>query len=104
MSNDLKPCPFCGSKAVYFDESLVGYHHVECHVCPASVSGETQVHATTAWNTRRVDGFDNWLQSEREKIEQVGKDRFLYESELARTSTLAQCQRQLHKLLGGLGV
>ena len=38
MSEELKPCPFCGSEAEWHSESvsLTGWHRVRCSVCYAS--------------------------------------------------------------------
>jgi len=48
---ELKPCPFCGSKArlIRFGTDYL----VECTFCDASVcSGDTRERAAAVWNTR----------------------------------------------------
>lgn len=59
MSEELKPCPFCGSEdlIVLCDDKIFGYYHVQegtyvhCNNCKAQgpYVGED---AETAWNNR----------------------------------------------------
>jgi Lar family restriction alleviation protein len=52
MSEELKPCPFCGGKAEYHDNAT-NYDWVFCTVCKAQVPGNygKQV-PRRQWNTR----------------------------------------------------
>lgn len=54
MSDDLKPCPFCGSDFVLMRWDEDSGHHVACEPCGARVmgGGNSINRATTAWNTR----------------------------------------------------
>ena len=64
MTNDLKPCPFCGGKASLFVEDGV---RVICNVCYASskilvdslsakgVVGNAVMSVVNAWNRRASD-------------------------------------------------
>jgi len=51
---NLKPCPFCGSKKIHIYGML---HIVECKECRASISAKfTTGEAIKAWNRRAADG------------------------------------------------
>lgn len=59
MSEELKPCPFCGNKVVYkrqFSESLFGAiwnWNVKCFNCIAEGPiCDTEQEAISAWNRR----------------------------------------------------
>ena len=54
MTEELKPCPFCGGKAEisYFDSSCQCYD-VECNDCGACLMGfEEREEAIETWNKR----------------------------------------------------
>ena len=52
MKTELKPCPFCGSKAVV-QRMYDGNPYVCCvGDCPVVLDGETEQEAIEAWNTR----------------------------------------------------
>lgn len=58
MSENLKPCPFCGSRSVYAEQiGSGGYFNVCCCNCLANVplSGSRGA-AVSAWNRRAIDG------------------------------------------------
>lgn len=58
MSEKLKPCPFCGSKAKFSPAGFgeVGFKCIsgfaECKKCNAMVFAETKAEAIEKWNTR----------------------------------------------------
>ena len=55
MSEELKPCPFCGGEASirHFAFHSGAKYHVVCESCLCSVSYEwTPEEAAEAWNTR----------------------------------------------------
>lgn len=67
MSEELKPCPFCGGKAVI--EVVEPHKHIickmpvykggafiECTECGCAISGETEIEVTEKWNRRANDG------------------------------------------------
>lgn len=59
---ELKPCPFCGSKAVYYNsDSQGGGVEINCtnEVCPMVVKSlyiyKSKKAAARAWNTRSIE-------------------------------------------------
>lgn len=56
MSNELKPCPFCGGEAIL----IKGYFcWVRCDYCGAETVAETSTtEAIAAWNRRANDEQD----------------------------------------------
>lgn len=54
MSENLKPCPFCGGEAAFGTNSVTGFEYVRCSVCKARTwSGfKTREESIEAWNTR----------------------------------------------------
>lgn len=55
MKTNLKPCPFCGSKAeLHFNEFYVESYEVICskQSCACSVAGFEEKNAVKLWNTR----------------------------------------------------
>ena len=55
MTEELKPCPFCGGKPIAYDmlESL-SICTVECSSCDITVEGRTTEATATKWNTRAL--------------------------------------------------
>lgn len=52
MTEELKPCPFCGNTDVELQESHVGFS-IECHNCDFHVGGDlTEKSVTKLWNQR----------------------------------------------------
>lgn len=54
MSNELKPCPFCGGEAAFGANSCQGFEYVRCVSCKARTWScyNTKEQAAEAWNTR----------------------------------------------------
>ena len=53
---ELKPCPFCGGRAL-FASDLLGEHYIVCSTCTCAGPGrESLEEATEAWNRRAKDG------------------------------------------------
>ena len=51
MSDELKPCPFCGSKSININGNQKRY--VSCYVCGARTkNGNTTKEAINRWNER----------------------------------------------------
>lgn len=74
MSEELKPCPFCGGKAVI--EVIEPHRHIickmpvykggafiECTECGCAISGETETEATEKWN-RRYYYYEDWQRND----------------------------------------
>lgn len=58
MSEELKPCPFCGGKNIHIWNTNTPY--VQCYDCLASTAcGNTNEEAIKIWNRRADDGKDN---------------------------------------------
>ncbi len=56
MSEELKPCPFCGSKniRIWDNDNILPW--VQCNDCLTSIATrETREEAITAWNRRAND-------------------------------------------------
>lgn len=60
MSDELKPCPFCGGEATFGTNSGSGYEYIRCCRCKArTYSGyKTQQEAIQAWNSRAVPRYE----------------------------------------------
>lgn len=63
MPNELKTCPFCGGKAIFYSyDPFDGYqgnctmYAVECTNCVATVKGVTEEIAKSKWNKRANNG------------------------------------------------
>ena len=55
MSEELKPCPFCGGKAITDNMEAIAYL-VVCMDCDATASSEERMdEATENWNTRPIE-------------------------------------------------
>lgn len=50
---ELKPCPFCGGKAI-LEESKFAFNHISCESCGARIASLYLPDAIEAWN-KRVD-------------------------------------------------
>ena len=77
MSEQLKPCPFCGSKNVQLED--LGYPpHVYCEDCAARITGrgygeDGEADAIKSWN-RRASG---WI-SVADGLPEVNKEVLVY--------------------------
>jgi Lar family restriction alleviation protein len=58
MTDDLKPCPFCGGKAQFMASVIAtGDYYVTCTNCDATTAyARTQAGAVRAWNRRTDPG------------------------------------------------
>ena len=101
MSVDAKLdcCPFCSGDAELVIDCDEQYKIVCCE-CKASFSGTTKQRAITGWNNRRVNGFINWLDAEKEKFEATQQ---CVAGEVT-VKVLTRCKKQLVKLLKGMGL
>ena len=59
MSNDLKPCPFCGNKAEIYADDDFGFALVSCDKCDVSLCNEdsdipkvNELRVIKKWNRR----------------------------------------------------
>lgn len=53
MSNELKPCPFCGGEAViYQNYDEYGYWSISCDACHVEMISGVRAILVSAWNTR----------------------------------------------------
>ncbi len=57
LSNELKPCPFCGSTRVIVDTTVPGAYIPECLDCCTVISFcyPTKEDAIAAWNRRTYE-------------------------------------------------
>ena len=55
MTEELKPCPFCGGKAELFGTEETGVFYVECLDCNVNDNFDTAEEAIAAWNRRMND-------------------------------------------------
>ena len=57
MTEQLKPCPFCGGEAEYTDLSLFSdydRHKIACLDCLAEIEDRTSGNVIVQWNTRHI--------------------------------------------------
>ena len=53
--NELKPCPFCGGKAMIWESEGIGYWFIKCRKCIVQMVNEDKKILVSAWNTRVGD-------------------------------------------------
>lgn len=62
MGNKLKPCPFCGSDAVFIDEYFEETMSIQCTECYAGMRDEsgdiTKESIIEQWNRRDGEGYE----------------------------------------------
>jgi Lar family restriction alleviation protein len=102
---ELLQCPFCGFP---LDEGDIqpgeGSWWVDCSGCDCrGPDREAMEEAIEAWNSRRTDGFENWIEGELAKLKDDGHPEYSVRS-AHRRAALMDCRKQLRKLLGGMGV
>jgi Lar family restriction alleviation protein len=56
MMSDLKPCPFCGGKAILLQSGFV--FQVQCGSCGASGRNDDKTTSVAHWNTRTEEQLD----------------------------------------------
>ena len=52
MTDELKPCPFCGGVATIETRGTTGVYWIRCFECEALTCCTDKEHAIEAWNTR----------------------------------------------------
>ena len=74
MSNELKPCPFCGGKAISLKDKYYHIYSVACTECDAGTNtyGVEQA-AIYAWNNRVLPPF---TPDELDAIRRMFRDRY----------------------------
>jgi len=106
---ELLPCPFCGCQPTQTDieqDSFCGdeSYWVWCYNCDCrGPERETNEEAIGAWNNRRTDGFFRWIEGELDKLKDDGHPEYSVRT-AHRRAALLDCQKQLRKLLNGMGV
>lgn len=100
MSEELKPCPFCGNDCILvYEEGDYGYSEVvKCQKCGIQfiLPGETNQNTINAWNTRHESGeLPQWA------IDAIEKEIFGLWEEYAKTgiTRLDACARKLEWVL-----
>jgi hypothetical protein len=107
--SELKRCPFCGGKPTKYDdydvywngedEEVTMVYSISCHSCRCKMEeweGDAVV-LDKRWNKRRADGLDAWIEVEKDKLFDDVRGYW-------RMQALRDVQRQLNKLLNGLGI
>ena len=93
-------CPCCGHKAEieHAKDEYGSQWSIECESCGLGLAtGISAEYIAKAWNARRTDGLERWIEGE---IAKLGTDARSYYRERA----LRECHVQLKKLLNGLGL
>jgi hypothetical protein len=93
-------CPCCGHRAELEDlpDEYGPQWSIECDGCGLGLTtGVSAEVIANAWNARRTDGLERWIESE---IAKLGVDARSYYREQA----LRECHVQLKKLINGLGL
>jgi hypothetical protein len=93
-------CPCCGHRAELEDipDDYGPQWSIECVGCGLGLTtGISADVIARAWNARRTDGLERWIEGE---IAKLGVDVRSYHRERA----LRECHVQLKKLLNGLGL
>ena len=74
MSEELKPCPFCGNKyagEIEHGDTLIGFYHIACAKCEAQIVGGTLEAAKQLWNKRSKEDQLKTQLAEHEKVEAI---------------------------------
>jgi len=103
--SELLPCPFCGYELTEADiQPDEQSWWVDCSGCDCrGPDRETMQEAIEDWNERRTDGFFNWIDGELAKLKDDGHPEYSVRT-AHRRAALLDCQKQLRKLLNGMGV
>lgn len=95
--NELKPCPFCGSKHVHGEKVKRGIYRVECWCCGASVESVASIDkAIKWWNNRAIDR-DKLLRIAEEL--EVEPDRDVYYDGIMFTEEVLKFEREMAALI-----
>lgn len=58
MAEELKPCPFCGGKAIIegFNDGFLDFHRITCVNCGLEMTlcETSREYAISKWNTRKA--------------------------------------------------
>lgn len=96
--SELKRCPFCGGKpeVEYCEwDCCKGQPRLVSCDCGGEMSGDKS--CIERWNKRRTDGMNAWIEAEKDKLFDDVRGHW-------RMQALRDVQRQLNKLLNGLGI
>ncbi len=77
MSEELKPCPFCGSHDIMMTDSRVGWY-VLCRACQSSGSPTSEIEAIKCWNTRHTPELPTEEEIEKALTEKLPREDHAY--------------------------
>ena len=55
MSEELKPCPFCGGEAFLYEQNFADKYVIVCEDCCVKRTSEIKEYVIKKWNTRQSD-------------------------------------------------
>jgi len=100
MSEELRPCPFCGSEAFYI-KIMGNYekpHEIYCSKCDGAITeGRSEKQVVTNWNTRPIEDA---LQSRIAELE-AESERFTVHSDIERQDDKSPNDTQTQTIVYG---